>query len=76
MDNGRARESGPRFAGPDEFRDNDVVVGSPNLIFENRMSEGGIPKGTSPFCFFLVELFDSMLTVDAFLVSRQNAKRQ
>ena len=31
-----------------------VVIGYPNLIFENRMSEGGVPKGISPFCFSLL----------------------
>jgi hypothetical protein len=39
-DHGRARESGREFAGPDEFRDNDVVIWFPNQVFKNRMSRG------------------------------------
>ena len=38
--NGTARESGREFAGPDEFRDDDVVIWFPNQVFKNRISKG------------------------------------
>jgi len=61
VDNRRARESGPRFTGPTHSGDDDVVIGSPNLIFENRISQGGVPKGISPFLLCLIRFirFDS-----------------
>ena len=53
----------------------DVVIGSPNLIFENRISEGGdSERDVRPFAFFLIELSDSVLVVK--MLPRKPAKMQ
>jgi len=33
-------KSGRKFAGPDEFRDDDVVIWFPNQVFKNRNGRG------------------------------------
>ena len=49
-DNGRAQESGRKFAGPDEFRDDDVVIWFPNQVFEKSEWQGATSrKGSRPF---------------------------
>jgi hypothetical protein len=56
-DNGTARESGRKFAGPDEFRDDDVVIWFPNQVFEKSEWQGATSrKGSRPFAFVLILL--------------------
>jgi hypothetical protein len=54
-DHGRARESGREFAGPDEFRDDNVVIWFPNQVFEKSDEQRATSrKGFRPFAFGLI----------------------
>jgi len=51
-DHGTARESGRKFTGPDEFRDDDVVIWFPNQVFEKSEWQGATSrKGSRPYAF-------------------------